>query len=142
MTLGDGKRSHLSPQMNPCRYPAFRLSTNLEPVSTKLQSRVEPPSSSCQCMLSNMNMADSMEPPATTSPAPAAMAIKRIRQACTTCRQKKVKCSGDRPRCVNCRRAMQRCQYEPYSVASASLSRNSAAALLGLTNDVISQMRF
>ncbi|KAK6214903.1 hypothetical protein QIS74_07922 [Colletotrichum tabaci] len=82
-----------------------------------------------------MNMADSMEPPATTSPAPAAVAIKRIRQACTTCRQKKVKCSGDRPRCVNCRRAMQRCQYEPYSVASASVSRNSAAALLGLTND-------
>lgn len=86
MTLGDGKRPHLSPQMIPCRYPAFRLSTNLEPVSTKLQSRVELPSSSCQCMLSNMNMADSMEPPATTSPAPAAMAIKRIRQACTTCR--------------------------------------------------------
>ncbi|KAK1704218.1 fungal-specific transcription factor domain-containing protein [Colletotrichum lupini] len=72
--------------------------------------------------------------PESRSP-PATAGIKRIRQACTSCRQKKIKCSGDRPRCINCRRVMQRCQYEPYSAVSASLSGNSTALLLGLTKD-------
>ncbi|KAF5518243.1 putative transcriptional regulatory protein [Colletotrichum aenigma] len=61
---------------------------------------------------------------------PASGGIKRIRQACTTCRQKKIKCSGDKPRCGNCRRSMQRCSYEPYSATSSALSGSASAAFL------------
>ncbi|KAL1966035.1 hypothetical protein VTN77DRAFT_4975 [Rasamsonia byssochlamydoides] len=41
--------------------------------------------------------------------------IKRIRQACTNCRQKKTKCSGERPTCSHCQRNNRPCHYEPYS---------------------------
>ncbi|CAK7237523.1 hypothetical protein SEUCBS140593_009996 [Sporothrix eucalyptigena] len=30
--------------------------------------------------------------------------IRRIRQACTNCRHRKIKCSGEKPSCVNCRK--------------------------------------
>ncbi|KAG7044792.1 3-hydroxymethyl-3-methylglutaryl-CoA lyase [Colletotrichum scovillei] len=98
--------------------------------------------SPCLKTVDNINMAEPAESsttrpersPESRSP-PTTAGIKRIRQACTSCRQKKIKCSGDRPRCINCRRVMQRCQYEPYSAVSASLSGNSTALLLGLTKD-------
>ncbi|KAH6887478.1 fungal-specific transcription factor domain-containing protein [Thelonectria olida] len=47
--------------------------------------------------------------------------IRRIRQACTNCRHRKTKCSGDRPRCINCRRVDRVCQYEPYSATVSTV---------------------
>ncbi|KAK0389172.1 hypothetical protein NLU13_2747 [Sarocladium strictum] len=40
---------------------------------------------------------------------------KRSRQACTSCRSRKIKCSAERPTCVNCRQNCRSCSYEPYS---------------------------
>ncbi|KAK1253445.1 hypothetical protein MKX07_001522 [Trichoderma sp. CBMAI-0711] len=47
--------------------------------------------------------------------------IRRIRQACTNCR-----CSGERPRCMNCRRVDRVCHYEPYSATNPPSSTSSA----------------
>lgn len=46
--------------------------------------------------------------------------IKRIRQACSNCRRRETKCSGEKPQCVNCRRIKRSCHYEPYSATSTS----------------------
>ncbi|KAJ4212789.1 hypothetical protein NW759_011429 [Fusarium solani] len=54
--------------------------------------------------------------------------IRRIRQACTSCRQRKTKCSGDRPRCMNCRRVNRSCHYESYSATMAAMAANPLAA--------------
>ncbi|KXJ85716.1 fungal-specific transcription factor domain-domain-containing protein [Microdochium bolleyi] len=48
--------------------------------------------------------------------------IKRSRQACSGCRKKKIKCSGERPVCMNCRQAQRGCIYEPYSNRNTSTS--------------------
>ncbi|KAI9146708.1 transcriptional regulatory protein [Paramyrothecium foliicola] len=48
-------------------------------------------------------------------------AIRRIRQACTNCRTRKTKCSGDRPICANCQRNDRICYYEPYINTQATL---------------------
>ncbi|KAI1615945.1 fungal-specific transcription factor domain-containing protein [Exophiala viscosa] len=37
--------------------------------------------------------------------------IKRVRQACSNCRRKKVRCSGERPSCSFCTRLDQECHY-------------------------------
>ncbi|RAH46667.1 Zn(II)2Cys6 transcription factor [Aspergillus brunneoviolaceus CBS 621.78] len=39
--------------------------------------------------------------------------IKRIRQACSNCRRRKTKCTGERPVCFQCRRNRHTCVYEP-----------------------------
>ncbi|KAL3479636.1 fungal-specific transcription factor domain-containing protein [Aspergillus californicus] len=44
--------------------------------------------------------------------------MHRIRQACSTCRRRKTKCSGERPICFHCRRNRHACVYEPYSVTA------------------------
>jgi hypothetical protein len=43
-----------------------------------------------------------------TSPA---RGIKRVLQACENCRRKKTRCPGEKPRCSNCTRLRQTCQY-------------------------------
>ncbi|KAL3440365.1 hypothetical protein BJX65DRAFT_290640 [Aspergillus insuetus] len=45
--------------------------------------------------------------------------LKRIRQACASCRRRKSRCSGERPVCLQCRRTRNCCVYEPYSVTVA-----------------------
>ncbi|KAF7561555.1 hypothetical protein G7046_g2582 [Stylonectria norvegica] len=52
--------------------------------------------------------------------------------------QQKTKCSGERPRCINCRRANRSCQYEAYSVTvtATAPSVNPPTGLQGLTNDL------
>lgn len=59
--------------------------------------------------------------------------IKRIRQACSNCRKRKTKCSGEKPQCVNCRRIKRSCCYEPYSATttSAALATLQGAQLSG-----------
>ncbi|EHK41752.1 hypothetical protein TRIATDRAFT_207590 [Trichoderma atroviride IMI 206040] len=65
-------------------------------------------------------------------PPPTVNTIRRIRQACTNCRHRKTRCSGERPRCMNCRRVDRVCHYEPYSTtnppSSASVAANNGAA--------------
>ncbi|KAL6910718.1 fungal-specific transcription factor domain-containing protein [Trichoderma evansii] len=65
-------------------------------------------------------------------PPPTVNTIRRIRQACTNCRHRKTRCSGERPRCMNCRRVDRVCHYEPYSAtnppSSASVAANNGAA--------------
>ncbi|KAF4465222.1 hypothetical protein FALBO_7937 [Fusarium albosuccineum] len=95
------------------------------------------------------------EPTASTrpQPPPPSGGIRRIRQACTSCRyelpvfsdsplslvvpciwhasslrQRKTKCSGDRPRCMNCRRVNRSCHYEAYSATMAAMAANPLAA--------------
>jgi hypothetical protein len=41
---------------------------------------------------------------------------RRILQACETCRRKKTRCPGERPRCSNCTRLRQHCRYPSASV--------------------------
>ncbi|KAF2625797.1 hypothetical protein BU25DRAFT_412445 [Macroventuria anomochaeta] len=36
----------------------------------------------------------------------------RVTRACKTCRKRKVKCSGDVPRCANCQATGLNCVYE------------------------------
>lgn len=43
-------------------------------------------------------------------------------------RQRKTKCSGDRPRCMNCRRVNRSCHYESYSATMAAMAANPLAA--------------
>lgn len=38
-------------------------------------------------------------------------AFKRILQACENCRRKKTRCPGEKPKCSNCTRLNQHCQY-------------------------------
>ncbi|KAE8837832.1 hypothetical protein PTNB73_04160 [Pyrenophora teres f. teres] len=38
---------------------------------------------------------------------------ERVARACTTCRKRKVRCSGDTPRCANCERSNLVCVYDP-----------------------------
>ncbi|KAJ0423054.1 hypothetical protein BJY00DRAFT_299973 [Aspergillus carlsbadensis] len=51
--------------------------------------------------------------------------LKRIRQACASCRRRKSRCSGERPVCLQCRRTRNSCVYEPYSVTPELLQRIS-----------------
>ncbi|KAH6611304.1 hypothetical protein Trco_001324 [Trichoderma cornu-damae] len=71
-------------------------------------------------------------PEARAQPPPTVNTIRRIRQACTNCRHRKTRCSGERPRCVKCRRVDRVCHYEPYSTtnppSSASVAANHGAA--------------
>ncbi|KAL1907856.1 hypothetical protein Sste5344_006279 [Sporothrix stenoceras] len=70
--------------------------------------------------------------------------IRRIRQACTNCRHRKIKCSGEKPRCVNCRKVDRVCQYAPYSAtsganasspSSSAATRNDISEVLSLTKN-------
>ncbi|KAL4738926.1 hypothetical protein BDV11DRAFT_215602 [Aspergillus similis] len=54
--------------------------------------------------------------------------LKRIRQACSNCRRRKTKCSGDRPICFHCHRNKHSCVYEPYSVTVGDNPPNASAA--------------
>ncbi|KAL6230265.1 hypothetical protein BDW75DRAFT_223174 [Aspergillus navahoensis] len=45
--------------------------------------------------------------------------LKRVRQACSSCRRRKSRCSGERPVCLQCRRTRNACVYEPYAVTVA-----------------------
>ncbi|KAF1945611.1 hypothetical protein EJ02DRAFT_451329 [Clathrospora elynae] len=38
---------------------------------------------------------------------------ERVARACKTCRKRKVKCTGDTPRCANCERSQLTCVYDP-----------------------------
>lgn len=38
---------------------------------------------------------------------------KRLAQACTTCREKKIKCEPSHPKCVQCQRTNRECRFEP-----------------------------
>ncbi|ETN43601.1 uncharacterized protein HMPREF1541_02760 [Cyphellophora europaea CBS 101466] len=40
--------------------------------------------------------------------------VKRILQACNNCRRKKTRCPGEKPKCSNCTRLSQQCQYPGY----------------------------
>lgn len=44
--------------------------------------------------------------------------------------QRKTKCSGDRPRCVNCTRVNRSCHYESYSSTMAAMAGNPLANTL------------
>ncbi|KAK7217827.1 hypothetical protein V2G26_005830 [Clonostachys chloroleuca] len=55
-------------------------------------------------------------------------AIRRIRQACTHCRHRKTKCSGEKPRCKNCQRVGRSCHYEPYSHTQPSSTSSTSQA--------------
>uniref|UniRef100_A0A0B7JNG1 Zn(2)-C6 fungal-type domain-containing protein n=1 Tax=Bionectria ochroleuca TaxID=29856 RepID=A0A0B7JNG1_BIOOC len=55
-------------------------------------------------------------------------AIRRIRQACTHCRHRKTKCSGEKPRCKNCQRVGRNCHYEPYSHTQPSSTSGTSQA--------------
>ena len=55
--------------------------------------------------------------------------IKRTKQACTNCRRKKARCSGDRPACGFCARLSQPCSYEPYSMFQKDLSTSYTSIL-------------
>ncbi|KAE8373930.1 hypothetical protein BDV26DRAFT_54402 [Aspergillus bertholletiae] len=57
--------------------------------------------------------------------------IKRIRQACSNCRRRKTKCSGERPICFHCNRNKHTCVYEPYW---ATASDNPPAAPVASTS--------
>ncbi|XHG09050.1 hypothetical protein AWENTII_012129 [Aspergillus wentii] len=59
--------------------------------------------------------------------------IKRIRQACASCRKKKTKCSGERPICFHCRRNKRSCVYEPYSATVGDQPPTSS--LVGVTDN-------
>ncbi|ORX74254.1 hypothetical protein DL89DRAFT_220126, partial [Linderina pennispora] len=49
-----------------------------------------------------------------TADAPAAAPVrKRLSLACTTCRQRKVKCDGARPSCKTCAKFNWPCIYQP-----------------------------
>ncbi|RAH64593.1 Zn(II)2Cys6 transcription factor, partial [Aspergillus aculeatinus CBS 121060] len=53
---------------------------------------------------------------------------KHIRQACSNCRRRKTKCTGERPVCFQCRRNKHTCVYEPYSGSYDNLHPPSATA--------------
>ncbi|KAF2742124.1 hypothetical protein M011DRAFT_472452 [Sporormia fimetaria CBS 119925] len=36
---------------------------------------------------------------------------RRVAQACSTCKRKKIRCTGEKPHCSHCVRLRQRCQY-------------------------------
>ncbi|KAL7937148.1 fungal-specific transcription factor domain-containing protein [Trichoderma chlorosporum] len=64
-------------------------------------------------------------------PAPTVNTIRRIRQACTNCRHRKTRCSGERPRCMNCRRVDRVCHYEPYSATNPPNAAPSNGSVKG-----------
>ncbi|EHK26115.1 uncharacterized protein TRIVIDRAFT_176452 [Trichoderma virens Gv29-8] len=64
-------------------------------------------------------------------PAPTVNTIRRIRQACTNCRHRKTRCSGERPRCMNCRRVDRVCHYEPYSATNPPNAASSNGSVKG-----------
>lgn len=73
---------------------------------------------------------------------------KRVRQACLNCRQKKVRCSGEKPVCGLCRRLAQTCCYEdppdpptsPSAMVGNTLATEAMNSKLETLQDRLSSM--
>ncbi|KAL2004684.1 hypothetical protein VTN00DRAFT_3212 [Thermoascus crustaceus] len=72
-------------------------------------------------------------------PAPAGI-IRRTRQACTNCRRKKTRCSGERPTCSHCRRKNRVCLYKPYPETGSDNQQASLPSSLLNHSDVLQRI--
>ncbi|EUC48331.1 hypothetical protein COCMIDRAFT_87737, partial [Bipolaris oryzae ATCC 44560] len=65
-----------------------------------------------------------------------------VSKACTQCRKRKIKCSGDRPRCTNCQRQGKdhACHYEQERKDRLRGALRKVQILTELLNDVSSQL--
>ncbi|CAI6309904.1 unnamed protein product [Periconia digitata] len=61
---------------------------------------------------------------------------KRVRKACTNCRKRKVKCSGEQPSCLNCEAAEIECYYEPARRDKLRSATHQNQSLIALLNDL------
>ena len=67
-----------------------------------------------------------------------ARGARRVLQACENCRRKKTRCPGERPRCSNCSRLRQHCQYP--STELQSNGESAAQSSIRTLEDRLSQL--